>query len=475
MKTVVPVLLAGGTGTRLWPLSRKSYPKQFIKHFKDISLFQACALRFISTKKINFEKQITLTNAEFRFIVSQQLIDVGIDPGPIIIEPTAKNTAPAILSASMFAQKKHKEPVLLVAPTDHIITKNKKFTEAINLGIAEAEKGKIVTFGVTPTSPETGYGYLQLDYKEVDSSYNFLKFVEKPNKKQAEKMIKKGNYLWNSGIFLFRAKDIISAYKDLQPKMYSIIEKSLDKAKMDLGFLRMDNETYNCSENISIDFAIMEKLKNISVIPFSSGWSDLGNWEALWQEMKPDQKGMSLSSNAFSLDSSNSLLRSENKNQIIVGLGLKNIIAVAMQDAVLVANKSKSQSVKNVVEILRRKNIPQSEIFPKDHRPWGWFETLIKSDQYQVKIIKLNPNSAISLQSHKYRSEHWVIVSGTAKVTLNNDIKTLSEGESIYIPLEAIHRLENPNKTSLTIIEIQIGTYLGEDDIIRYEDKYSRN
>jgi len=474
MNGIIPVLLAGGSGTRLWPLSRKSYPKQFSQIISDNSLFQQSALRLTSSKKVKFGSHITLTNSDFRFVVGEQLQAVGIDPGSIIIEPESKNTAPAILSASLFAYKQNNDAVLLVAPSDHVISDKNKFHDAVSIGLKEAQKGKMITFGMPPTHPETGYGYLELETVSSNTVVNLVCFVEKPDKDRAKEMLSMGNYLWNSGIFLFRAKDMIEAFNKYTPKLLSTIQEAFDKAKPDLGFLRLDPETWSSCEDVSIDYAIMEKAENLSVVKLSTGWSDLGDWNSVWREMGPDKNGVSLSSNGYALECINTLLRSESEHQVVVGLGLKDIIAIAMPDAVLIAHKNMAQDIKKVVTTLKTKNINQAEIFPKDYRPWGWFERLAISDRFQVKRIYVNPGAAISLQSHHHRSEHWVVVEGTAKVVIDDEVQLVTEGESVYIPLGAVHRMENPGKLPIILIEIQTGSYLGEDDIIRYEDIYSR-
>ena len=474
MNSIIPVLLAGGSGTRLWPLSRKSYPKQFSQIISDHSLFQQSALRLTSSEKVRFEPHITLTNSDFRFIVHQQLHAVGIDSGPIIIEPESKNTAPAILSASLFAYKQNNDSVLLVAPSDHIIADTNQFHDAVSIGLKEAQNGKMVTFGIQPTHPETGYGYLELETVSFNTAVNLIRFVEKPDKARAEEMLALGNYLWNAGIFLFRAKDMITAFKRYAPNLFYTTQEALEKAQLDLGFLKLDPVAWSSCKNISIDFAIMEKAENLSAIPLSAGWLDLGNWDAVRQEMGPDKNGVSLSSNAYALDCNNTLLRSESAQQVVVGLGLKDIIAITMPDAVLVAHKDMAQDITQMVKTLKTKSVTQAETFTKDHRPWGWFESLAISDRFQVKKIYVNSGAAISLQSHHHRSEHWVVVKGTAKVTVEGEVKLITEGQSVYIPLGAIHRMENPGKLPIILIEIQTGEYLGEDDIIRYEDIYSR-
>lgn len=475
MNEIVPILLAGGSGTRLWPLSRESYPKQFLKLIGDRSLFQETAIRLTTTKDIEFKPHITLTNSNFRFIAAQQLLDIGLELGPIIIEPEVKNTAPAILSAVMYAHKQNKEAVIIVAPSDHIITSNELFHKTLNSALKDINKGRIITFGVKPSRPETGYGYLELEKRINGEMINLVRFIEKPNEEDANKMFNEGNFLWNSGIFLFRSKDMLMAFRKYAPKMFYNVNEALEESKIDLDFLRLEPKSWSKCENISLDYAIMEKIKNISVFPFNGKWSDLGDWEAVWEEMKPNKDGVSLSKNAHEINCKNSLLRSENKNQEIVGIGLNNIIGIAMPDAVLVANKNQTQHIKKIVKDLKEKKITQADTHTKSFRPWGWFESLTTSDNFQVKIIHVNPDSSLSLQSHNYRSEHWVIVKGTPIITIGKEIKSIHEGESIFVPKGVKHRIENKEKIPNILIEVQIGSYLGEDDIIRYDDIYSRN
>jgi len=466
--------MAGGTGTRLWPISRKSYPKQFSKLIDKKTLFQQAALRLSSSKIVKFSSHITLTISDFRFIVAEQLHGVGIDPGPILIEPEGKNTAPAILAASFYTYERNKDAILLIAPSDHIIQNQEAFHRSVATGIGEVLKGNIVTFGITPTRPEAGYGYLELLGNADHNPKKLRRFIEKPSVTDAKKMLEDGNFLWNSGIFMFRSKDMIEAFKLYHFQSVDPVKASIKHGKLDLGFFRFDSEAWKKCENISIDYAIMEQAKNLVAVPFSEGWSDLGGWDAVWEEMGPDNKGVALSSNAHAIECSNTLLRSESENQEIIGLGLEEIIAIAMPDAVLVAKKNQSENVKKVVSMLKSRGITQAEVFPKDHRPWGWFEKLVAGSRFQVKRILVHPGAAISLQCHHHRSEHWIVVEGTAKVTINEEVKLISEGESVHIPLGAIHRMENPGKVPMLLIEVQTGTYLGEDDIIRYEDIYSR-
>jgi mannose-1-phosphate guanylyltransferase/mannose-6-phosphate isomerase len=474
---IYPVLLAGGSGTRLWPLSRKSYPKQFSNLIGKKTLFQLSAKRLTSSDIIEFASHITLTNADFRFIIGEQLQEIGIDPGPILIEPEAKNTAAAILAASIFAHEKDKDAVLLVAPSDHVIPDTAIFHGAIKVGLSHVKNQKIVAFGIQPTHPEIGYGYLELSTDPLDDNgtSDIKNFVEKPNLQDAKQMLEAGHYLWNAGIFLFHAQNMIDAFGAYAPETLDLVSKSINEASTDLGFLRLAAEPWSKIKDISIDYAIMEKAQNLVAVPYTSKWSDLGGWDAVWSESKPDPTGNVTSETAHAVECSNSLLRSESRSQQVAGIGLNNMMAIAMPDAVLVAPKERAQDVKKAVELLKSKDIVQAEIFPKDHRPWGWFESLALGDCFQVKRICVKPGAALSLQSHKHRSEHWIVVEGTAKVSIEDEVKLVSEGQSIYVPLGAKHRMENPGSSTMVLIEVQIGSYLGEDDIIRYEDVYARN
>ena len=437
--------------------------------------FQQCALRLSSSELVSFAKHITLTNSDFRFIVVEQLAKIGIDPGPILIEPDGKNTAPAILAATLFAYADDKEAVLLAAPSDHVIPDLVAFHSAVSLGLKEVLNGKIITLGISPTRPETGYGYLSLATSKQEGPVEVKEFLEKPDESIAKVMINTGTCLWNSGIYMFRAKDLIQAFNNFAPTFIYPVEQAIKEGKSDLGFFRLDANAWNDCENLSIDYAIMEHAPNLVAVPFSEEWSDLGDWDAVWEKMGPDEDGVVVSKNAKAIDCTDTLLRSESSGQELVGLGLNNIIAIAMSDAVLVADKNRAQDVKKVVSTLKMNNVEQAEIFPKDHRPWGWFETLAMRDRFQVKRILVNPGAALSLQSHHHRSEHWIVVEGTAKVTVNEDVKLVAEGQSIYIPLGAIHRMENPGKVPMVLIEVQTGAYLREDDIIRYDDVYKRS
>ncbi len=471
---ITPVLLCGGSGTRLWPLSRKSYPKQFVPLVGEETLFQASAKRLSGE---GYAAPVILTNSDFRFIVTEQLTDAGIDPGAILIEPEGRNTAPAVLAAALWLAKENPDAMMLVAPSDHVVPEPAAFRQAVASGTQAALDGRLVTFGITPTHPETGYGYLELARKPGSGDgevIDLLRFVEKPDSARAAEMIASGTHLWNAGIFLFTAQAIINAFRSHARDLIAPVAEAVDQGRADLGFLRLDPAAWAEAADVSIDYAVMEKSDNLSVVPFSAGWSDLGGWDAVWRESRPDADGIVTSGPTTAIDCKNTLLRSEDEGLELVGLGLENIIAVAMPDAVLIADSSRAQDVKLAVDALKAKNIRQAQAFPRDHRPWGWFDSLVIGDRFQVKRIVVHPGAALSLQSHHHRSEHWIVVEGTAKVTVNDEVKLVAENQSVYIPLGAVHRMENPGKVPMVLIEVQTGSYLGEDDIIRYEDVYAR-
>ena len=473
-QNITPVILCGGSGTRLWPLSRKSYPKQFSKLLGKNTLFQQSALRVASSEIASFRAPVVVTNSDFRFIVAHQLGLCGVQASNIIIEPEGKNTAPAILVAALLAHAKDEHAVLLVAPSDHVIPDTLAFHQAVSAGLNAVSAGRIVTFGIQPNRPETGYGYLEVGSGSGDGVIPLNRFVEKPKIIAAQEMLDAGNYYWNAGIFLFRAHDMLAAFSEHCPKMLDHVKRSIKNGKEDLDFFRLDQAAWSECPSVSIDYAIMEKITNLSVVPYKGKWSDLGGWDAVWAEMGPDERGMALSENAHAINCSDTLLRSESAGQQIVGIGLEDIVAIAMPDAVLVAHKSRAQDVKRAVEVLKLGGFYQAESFTKDHRPWGWYEMLALSNRFQVKRIHVHPGAALSLQSHHHRSEHWIVVEGTAKVTVNDEVKLIGEGASVYIPLGAVHRMENPGKLPMVLIEVQTGPYLGEDDIVRYEDIYAR-
>ena len=470
---IYPVILCGGSGTRLWPLSRKSHPKQFARLMGPETLFQKAALRFADG---DFQPPVVVTGADFRFVVTEQLQAVGIDPGAVIIEPEPRNTAPAVLTAAFYLMARDPDAVMLIAPSDHAIPDAAAFRAAVARGLPAVAQGKILTFGITPDRPETGYGYLELaampDAQETP--VDLERFVEKPDAAAAAKMLASGKFLWNAGIFLARAADMVEAFRRHAPEVMKPVSAALNAATADLGFLRLAPADYAKAPSISVDYAVMEKANNLAVVPFSAGWSDLGGWDAVWREQGPDGDGVALSGPAEAIDCHDTLLRAESEAQVLVGIGLDNIVAIAMPDAVLVAPKDRAQDVKKAVDLLKARQRPQAEMLPRDYRPWGWYETLVLGGRFQVKRIVVNPGAALSLQSHHHRAEHWIVVEGTAKVTIDDKTQLVTENQSVYIPLGAVHRMENPGKLPMVLIEVQTGSYLGEDDIVRYEDIYAR-
>lgn len=468
---IYPIILSGGSGTRLWPLSRKGFPKQFTQLVGDRSLFSATASRLAGEE---FAAPIVVTGSDFRFVVTEQLLAEGIDPGAVLIEPEGRNTAPAVLAAVLHVAQADPDALMLAAPSDHAIADAAAFRATVQRGVPAARAGQIVTFGIAPTRAETGYGWLELDASAKGEAVALKRFVEKPDAATAEKMLVAGHFLWNSGIFLFSARTILQAFAAHSPALLPPVRAAMNAAKADLGFLRLDPRAWAHAEAISIDYAVMERAANLSVVPFTGAWTDLGGWVAVAAEMGADESGNSLSGSATAIACRDTLLRSDSDGVELVGIGLDGMIAVAMNDAVLVAPKSHAQDVKKAVDALKVKGAKQAEAFATDHRPWGWFETLALANRFQVKRIVVKPGAALSLQSHVHRSEHWIVVEGTARVTIGDQVRLVSENQSVYIPLGAKHRMENPGKLPMVLIEVQTGAYLGEDDIIRYEDVYAR-
>jgi mannose-1-phosphate guanylyltransferase/mannose-6-phosphate isomerase len=469
-----PVILCGGSGTRLWPLSRKSYPKQFSKLMGEESLFQASVRRLSGP---GFAAPMVITGEPFRFIVTEQLAAAEAAALATLIEPEGRNTAPAVLAAALWLEARQPEALMLVAPSDHVIPDGAAFRAAVTAAMPRAVAGDLVAFGIRPDHPETGYGYLELAAGAdpcAATPQPLARFVEKPNATRAAQMLAAGNYLWNAGIFLFSVQGILAAYRAHAPDLIAAVTASVRNATADLGFTRLDAAPWAEVEDISIDYAIMERAANLAVMPYAGKWSDLGGWEAVWQETGPDGAGNVVSENATAIDCRGSLLRSESPGLELVGIGLEDMVAVAMPDAVIVARRADSQRIKEAVAHLRARHAKQATEFPIDHRPWGWFESLAIAERFQVKRIVVRPGAALSLQSHHHRSEHWIVVAGTARVTIDGATRLISENQSVYIPLGAVHRMENPGKVPMVLIEVQTGSYLGEDDIIRYEDVYAR-
>ncbi len=471
---IYPVILCGGSGTRLWPVSRQSYPKQFARLFGEESLFQASVRRFAGA---DFAPPVVVANNAFRFIVGEQLAEIGVDDSTLLVEPDARDTAPAILAAALHLHGIDPDAVMLVAPSDHRITDIAAFQAAVLSGVTAAEQGSLVLFGVQPDRPETGYGYLELEESLSEGAgapVPLKAFVEKPTAEVAACFHASGRHLWNAGIFLFATRHIIAAFEELAPDIVPHVRAAVEGAKADLDFVRLEPAAWRNARSISVDYAIMEPSANLVVVPFAGQWSDMGDWQAIWREADRDADNVATFGSATSVDCRDTILRSETPGQELIGLGLQNICAVAMPDAVLITDMSRSQDVGRVVKLLRAKGAPQATEFPRVHRPWGWFESLSLGERFQVKRIMVKQGAALSLQSHVHRAEHWVVVRGSARVTIGDRVSLVSENQSVYIPLGERHRLENPGKLDLHLIEVQTGAYLGEDDITRYEDVYAR-
>ena len=472
---IYPVLLCGGSGTRLWPLSRKSHPKQFVKLLGDESLFQASALRMSGA---SFGAPSVITGSDFRFMVVEQLAAIEIEPQIILIEPFARDTAAAVCAAAVALDAQKGNSLMLVSPSDQVITDAKRFRATVEAAIPTANEGQIVTFGILPDRAETGYGWLGLSSQLSDNfapvAQPLSSFVEKPQAEAAEALLRGGMHLWNAGIFLFSTSTILTSFEQHAPQTLNEVRNAFSAADTDLGFTRLAADPWSRLEDISIDYAVMEHAPNLSVMPYGGYWSDLGDWQAIWREGEEDSFGVVANGSSTALDCKNTLLLATSETQELVAMGLNDIITVAMPDAVLVAHKDRAQDVKTAVAKLKEKGAAQAETLPRDYRPWGWYESIALGPRFQVKRIVVNPGGILSLQSHNHRSEHWIVVEGTAKVTIDKDITIVNENQSVYIPLGAIHRLENPSKLRLTLIEVQTGSYFGEDDIIRYEDAYAR-
>ncbi len=468
--TLIPVILSGGSGTRLWPLSRSTYPKQLLPLVSDFSMIQETAKRLSSLKIC---EPIIVCNEKHRFIIAEQLSQIGIKNPCIILEPVAKNTAPAIVAAAIQAQKIDAEAVIIVLPSDHNIKDTDTFCKAVSLAADEAKSGNLVTFGIKPTFPATGYGYIQAEKASgAEAAYPIKQFVEKPNLDTAKKYVESGTFFWNSGMFVFKAADFISEVKAFDKSIFESTKESFDKAATDLDFIRLEKESFSRNPSISIDYAVMEKTKKGKVVPLDAGWSDVGSWNSLWDVLDKDENGNVIRGKAVTSEVSNSFIYS--KNRMISAVGLENLVIVDTKDAVLVADRSKSEEVKKIVDRLNAENNPIATENTVGYRPWGTYETIELGKRYRVKHIIVKPGEKLSKQMHYHRSEHWIIVSGTAKVLNGDKELILTENQSTYIPLGTVHFIENPGKTPLEFIEVQSGSYLEEDDIVRFEDKYGR-
>ena len=466
MTTLLPVILSGGSGTRLWPLSREAYPKQFLPLVGDDTMVQATWRRVAA---IATAKPIVVANQEHRFMVAEQLREVGVEPAAVILEPVGRNTAPAIAIAALQAVADNGDALLLVLPSDHVVLDDASFHASVQAASAAAEAGKLVTFGIVPTGPETGYGYIKA---ATGSGVRAVeRFVEKPDLATAQGYVGSGEYFWNSGMFLFKATRYLDELRILQPAMLSACEQALAKAARDADFVRLDMDAFKACPSDSIDYAVMEKTADAMVIALDAGWSDVGSWSALWEVSPKDGNGNAHHGDVIEIDCRNTYAHG---SRLIAMVGLEDVVVVETDDAVLVGHRDRIQDVKEVVARIKRDGRSEAAAHRKVYRPWGAYDSIDNGDRFQVKRITVKPGATLSLQMHHHRAEHWIVVSGTAEVTRGDEVILLTENQSTYIPLGVTHRLKNPGKLPLELIEVQSGSYLGEDDIVRFEDKYGR-
>lgn len=471
---IIPVILAGGSGTRLWPLSRKHYPKQLLKLFGDKTMLQQTLLRLEGVPDL--APPIVVCNEEHRFMVAEQLQEIGQKKSSIILEPIARNTAPALALAAIHARTLGDDPTLLVLSADHMIRDISTFQTAVVDAVAAARRGHLATFGVQPTRPETGYGYIKTlnDSHGGDALFSpVIEFVEKPDLATAEQYLAEGCYYWNSGMFVFQTEVFLRELQSQSPAVVTAAEQAKIHAVQDLDFIRVDKETFSEAPNISIDYALMEKSKNVVCIALDAGWSDVGDWKSFWDLSDKDAAGNSLIGDSIDIGSTNTLVFSQDK--LVATLGVNNLMIINTPDAVLVADKSQAQQVKSIITEIEKQKRSEHLQHREIYRPWGCYDAVDTGDRYQVNRIRVKPGGSLSLQVHHHRAEHWIVVKGTALVQKGDDTILLSENESTYIPVGTKHRLSNPGKIPLEIVEVQSGPYLQDDDVIRYEDSYGRS
>jgi mannose-1-phosphate guanylyltransferase len=464
---ISPVIMCGGSGTRLWPLSRSLFPKQFLPLVNDTSMLQDTLARL----PIDHQAPVFICNDEHRFLVAEQLKQSRSEKATILLEPQGRNTAPAVALAALNALSENDDALLLVLAADHVIKGIDKFHQAIDIAVTAAEQNKLVTFGIVPTHAETGYGYIKQGNAQGDV-FDVAKFVEKPNAETAQGYLSAGDYLWNSGMFLFKASRYIEELEKFRPDILAACQGAMAKVEKDLDFTRPDSEAFLQCADESIDYAVMEKTEDAVVVPLDAGWSDVGSYSALWEVCEQDEQCNVIKGDVIAHDTTNSYLHSENK--LVTTLGVDNLVVIDTPDAVLIADKDKVQNVKEIVNELKAQQRSETKLHREVYRPWGKYDSVDNGERFQVKRITVNPGAKLSVQMHHHRAEHWIVVSGTAKVTLDDETILLSENQSTYIPIGVVHALENPGKLPLEMIEVQSGSYLGEDDIVRFEDRYGR-
>jgi len=479
MIQVTPVILCGGSGTRLWPLSRAGFPKQFLSLTGVESLFQQAAQRLVglSTNDIQVTKPLIVTGEEHRFLAAEQLREAGIELGAALLEPVGRNTAPALTLAALQAQANGGDPVLVVTPADQTVANTAAFTQAMEQAVREAESGSIVILGITPDRPETGYGYIQAQSQSDAVAMDVQRFVEKPNAATAQQYLNQGGYYWNAGMFVLKASVWLQALAAFHPDIANATAAAWHGKMQDNAFVRPGKAEFTAIPSESIDYAVMERCPGsdfpIKMVPLDAGWSDLGAWDAVWNVLPKDEHGNALLGDVLTTDSRNTLVHASSR--LVSLVGVENLIVIETPDAVLIADKTRSQDVKNIVTQLQATKREEHTLHRKVHRPWGWYDSLDEGGRFKVKRIQVKPGASLSLQKHHHRAEHWIVVKGTAEITNGDKVLLLTENQSTYIPLGEVHRLANPGAIPLEIIEVQSGSYLGEDDIVRFEDHYGRS
>lgn len=467
---IVPVIMAGGFGSRLWPISRQQHPKQFLPLIDDLSMLQVTIQRLSGL--VTAEPQL-ICNEQHRFLAAEQMRQIGLENANILLEPEGRSTAPAIALAALRAVQDGEDPVLLVLAADHHIQDVKAFHRSVLTALPFAESGKLVVFGIDPTSPETGYGYIERGEALDGGGYKVKQFVEKPSVAVAESYLAQGCFSWNSGMFMFRASTFLKELQIFQPDILSICQEALQKGAQDLHFTRVDPKVFATCPDLSVDYAVMEKTENSVVVLMPAGWSDIGSWSALWEVGAKDESRNIMKGDVLTHDTRDTYLHAESR--LVTAVGVDNLIIVETKDSVLVARKDRVQDVKLIFEKLKAENRPEFIVHREVYRPWGSYDLIDQGTRYQVKRITVRPGAKLSVQMHHHRAEHWIVVSGTAKVTNGKESYLVTENQSTYIPIGQVHALENPGKVSLELIEVQSGSYLGEDDIVRFEDRYGRS